>query len=66
VPQTSTTALTNATLPWALKLATLGAVGAAKSSVHLARGLNTFQGACVCAPVAEAHGLSYTALDQVL
>lgn len=66
VPQTSTIALTNATLPWALAIASLGVSAAAKGSVHLARGLNTLAGACVCAPVAAAHGLEYTALEKVL
>ncbi|MCA9651876.1 MAG: alanine dehydrogenase [Myxococcales bacterium] len=66
VPQTSTTALTNATLPWALALAGQGVEAAARGSVHLARGLNTYKGACVCAPVAEAHGLDYTPLGDLL
>jgi alanine dehydrogenase len=66
VPRTSTTALTNATLPWALALARQGVEQAARSSVHLARGLNTYKGACVCAPVAEAHGLEHTPLSQLL
>jgi alanine dehydrogenase len=66
VPQTSTIALTNATLPHALSIAAKGAVGAAKNSVHVARGINTIAGACVCEPVARAHSLSYTPLDQVL
>ncbi|MEM7153084.1 MAG: alanine dehydrogenase [Myxococcota bacterium] len=66
VPQTSTTALTNATLPWAVELANKGVVEAARSSVHLARGLNTHRGACVCAPVAEAHGLESVALETLL
>ncbi|MEX1369284.1 MAG: alanine dehydrogenase, partial [Nannocystaceae bacterium] len=66
VPQTSTTALTNATLPWAMALATEGVAGAARGSVHLARGLNTFKGVCVCAPVAAAHGLDYTPLSDLL
>jgi alanine dehydrogenase len=66
VPQTSTIALTNATLPHALAIANHGAVGAAKANVHLARGLNTIAGACVCEPVAEAHGLEFTPLQSVL
>lgn len=66
VPQTSTTALTNATLPHALTLARLGVEGAARASVHLARGLNTHRGACVCAPVAQAHGLPTTDLATLL
>ena len=66
VPQTSTIALTNATLPIALRIAGQGLTAAAKGSIHIARGINTLAGACVCAPVAEAHGLGYTPLDQVL
>jgi alanine dehydrogenase len=66
VPQTSTTALTNATLPHALTLAAIGAEAGARGSVHLARGVNTYRGACVCAPVAEAHGLEAVALADLL
>jgi alanine dehydrogenase len=66
VPQTSTTALTNATLPHALTLASIGPEQGARTSVHLARGLNTYKGACVCAPVAEAHGLTAVALSELL
>lgn len=66
VPKTSTIALTNATLPWARKIADGGPEAAARDSVHLARGLNTLKGACVCAPVAEAHGLPYTPLSELL
>ena len=66
VPKTSTIALTNATLPWALALARGGVQGAARSSIHLARGLNTLRGACVCAPVALAQGLPYTPLAELL
>jgi alanine dehydrogenase len=66
VPQTSTVALTNATLPHALAIAGSGLAAAARANVHIARGINTLGGACVCAPVAQAHGLDATELDQVL
>lgn len=66
VPKTATIALTNATLPWALRIASAGVAAAASGSVHLARGLNTLNGLCVCAPVAEAHGLKHTPLAEVL
>ncbi len=66
VPQTSTIALTNATIPHALAIANGGVAAAAKANVHLARGINTLAGACVCEPVARAHGLDYTALDRAL
>ena len=66
VPKTSTIALTNATLPGALAIAKAGPKAAAMASIHLARGLNTLEGACVCAPVAQAHGLPYTPLSDLL
>jgi alanine dehydrogenase len=66
VPQTSTTALTNATLPHALSIANGGLVAAAQASRHLARGINTFGGACVCKPVADAHDLPHTPLSEAL
>ncbi len=66
VPRTSTIALTNATLPAALTIAAAGAEAAARGSVHLASGLNTLQGECVCAPVAQSHGLTHTPLSDLL
>lgn len=66
VPQTSTIALTNATIPHAIAIANHGVAAAAKANVHLARGINTLAGATVCKPVADAHGLEYTPLDGAL
>jgi alanine dehydrogenase len=66
VPRTSTIALTNATLSYALMIAGSKLADAAKLSLHLAAGINTYAGACVCAPVAAAHGLPYTPLQAVL
>ncbi|MBV1857409.1 MAG: alanine dehydrogenase [Nannocystaceae bacterium] len=66
VPQTSTIALTNATIPHAIAIANRGVAAAAKANVHLARGINTLAGATVCKPVADAHGLEYAPLDSVL
>ncbi len=66
VPRTSTIALTNATIPYALQIADKGLVPALNGSVHLARGVNTFDGKCVCEPVAQAHGLDYTRLERAL
>ncbi|ONH30378.1 alanine dehydrogenase [Pseudofrankia asymbiotica] len=57
VPRTSTHALTNATLPYAVALADHGWRGAMRLDPALARGLNTHAGDVTCAPVAEAHGL---------
>lgn len=66
VPQTSTTGLTNATLPYALSIANQGLIKAAQGSEHLARGINTYGGACICKPVCDAHGLPYTPLSELL
>lgn len=62
VPRTSTVALTNATLPYAQAIATHGLRAAARANPGLAEGINTLGGACVCRPVAEAHGLPWEPL----
>ncbi|MDP9398768.1 MAG: alanine dehydrogenase [Actinomycetota bacterium] len=66
VPHTSTYALTNVTLPYVLELAELGWREALRRDPALARGLNTFDGAIVYGPVAEAHGATPRALEEVL
>lgn len=58
VPGTSTPALTNATLPYALAIADKGWQQALADDAALALGLNVQGGKVVYAPVAEAHGLS--------
>lgn len=59
VPKTSTYALTNVTLKYALDLANKGLEKAMKESKALARGLNTYNGKVAHKAVAEALGLSY-------
>ncbi|MEU4692226.1 alanine dehydrogenase [Actinoplanes sp. NPDC023714] len=66
VPHTSTYALTNVTLPYALELANLGWRDALRRDPALAAGLNTFDGQVVCEPVAEAHGMRPIPLTEVL
>jgi alanine dehydrogenase len=66
VPHTSTYALTNVTLPYAVELANLGWREALRANTSLAPGLHTHEGALTCRPVAEAHGLGWTPTDQVL
>ena len=66
VPITSTRALTNVTLPYVEELADLGTVGAVSANAELARGVNTIGGNLTYEAVAEAHGMEYTALDDVL
>ncbi len=59
VPRTSTLALTGATLPYALKIAKLGAEDACKADPALMKGLNTYNGHITFQAVAEAQGLPY-------
>jgi alanine dehydrogenase len=66
VPHTSTYALTNVTLPYAVELANLGWREAMRKDRALALGLNTFDGHITYGPVADAHGLAAVKLDEVL
>lgn len=66
VPYTSTYALTNVTLPYVLEIANLGWRPALRADAALAGGLHTHEGTLTCQPVAEAHGLSWTAAGQVI
>ncbi|MEO8887615.1 MAG: alanine dehydrogenase [Mucilaginibacter sp.] len=60
VPNTSTVALTNATLFYALQIANKGYVKAFKESVPLLKGLNTYKGLLTCKAVADACQLPFT------
>lgn len=60
VPRTSTFALTNATLPYTLQLAAMGAARAIRESAPLATAANTVAGKLTCKPVAEAFDLPFT------
>jgi alanine dehydrogenase len=66
VPHTSTYALTNVTLPYAVALADKGWQQAMRDDHSLALGLNTHAGSLTYAPVAEAHGMVPVSLDGVL
>jgi alanine dehydrogenase len=66
VPITSTKALTNATLPYVEAIADNGLVRAVSADPALARGVNVLDGKLTYQAVAEAHGLEYTPLDDVL
>ncbi|WP_018353219.1 alanine dehydrogenase [Longispora albida] len=66
VPHTSTYALTNVTLPYALDLANKGWKDALRSDRSLALGLNTHDGHITYGPVAEAHGTAHLTLEQIL
>ncbi|HQY56926.1 MAG: alanine dehydrogenase [Nitrospira sp.] len=60
VPHTSTRALTNATLPYVVRLASAGAENAIRSDPGLAKGVNVMNGKITCQGVADAHGLRFT------
>ena len=66
VPNTSTYALTNATLPYIVELANRGWRDALRRDAALAKGLNTHDGEVVYGPVAEAHGLRSRELESLL
>ncbi|WP_062438380.1 alanine dehydrogenase [Herbidospora daliensis] len=66
VANTSTYALTNATLPYAVKLADLGWKKALAADPALALGLNTHQGLVTNEPVAVAHQLPFTPVGEVI
>ena len=66
VPHTSTFALTNATLPYAVLLANLGWQGALASSAALRPGLNTHEGHITYEAVAQAFDLPWVRVDEVI
>ena len=66
VPITSTKALTNVTLPYVEAIAEHGLVGAVSRDPALARGVNVLDGRITYEAVAEAHGLDFTPLEDVL
>ena len=66
VPHTSTYALTNATLPYAMALAEKGLVEAIRSDPALAKGVNVHEGRVTNRPVAEAHGFGFTPLSDLV
>jgi alanine dehydrogenase len=66
VPNTSTMALTNATLRYGLAIADKGWTKAVTDDAALAKGVNVLDGKVVYKPVADAHGMEYTPLESLL
>lgn len=66
VPRTSTIALTNNTIPYALQIANKGYLKACLQDAALRSGLNTLEGHVVYEAVADAQGLPYTPVEDVL
>src|SRR5882762_8558700 len=66
VPRTSTFALTNATLPYALKLANKGFFEAIRTDAGLKAGVNTYAGHCTYEAVAASQEIPYTGIDALI
>ncbi len=66
VPRTSTIALTNTTMKYALSIARYGLEDACKKDKGLASGVNTYNGKCVNKNVAESVGIEYTELSSLI
>jgi alanine dehydrogenase len=66
VPRTSTYALNNATLPFALRIADLGWKAAMRADPQLKSGLNVCGGKVTCREVAEALGHAYADANEFL
>lgn len=66
VPRTSTYALTNVTLPFVQAITNLGFQEAVRRDPSFAKGVNVIQGRVTSKPVAEAHGLEYEPLENIL
>jgi alanine dehydrogenase len=66
VPRTSTYGLSNVTLPYAVRLANLGFAAAVAQDPTLAKGVNTYKGHVTYKAVAEAFGISFRPLSELL
>ena len=66
VSQTSTSALTNATLSYGLKIANMGLEAAVKADEYLLPGVNCYLGKLTCKEVADDFGMEYTDLKTML
>jgi len=66
VARTSTFALTNTTLPYALELANKGFLGAISDNRALARGVNTYKGKLTCRAVGESLAIESFELNEAI
>jgi alanine dehydrogenase len=66
VPRTSTYALTNVTIPYAVEIANRGLKEAIRVDAALALGVNVYEGSVTNARIAEAHGLGFTELAAII
>ncbi|MDE0989246.1 MAG: hypothetical protein OSA83_08450 [Pseudomonadales bacterium] len=58
--------MNNATLPFVLQLADKGAEAAMRVDPHLLHGLNVYQGKVTNRQVREAHGMAYSAAENII
>ena len=66
MPRTSTYALTNVTLEYALTIANYGFEEAVRRDSCLRPGVNTYAGRLTCEPVAESQGRAYQPLEELI
>jgi alanine dehydrogenase len=66
VPRTSTYALTNVTLPYALTIANKGVIQAVREDPSLKEGVNLYKGKLTSAAVAESQGKEHIPVDRLL
>ncbi len=66
VARTSTFALTNTTLPYAIRIANMGWKEAVRSDKSLQMGLNVVEGRLICQPVGEALGMACVPIESVV
>src|SRR5665213_517346 len=66
VPNTSTMGLTNATFPYVMRLAKMGAKAAIQADSGLQDGVNTYDGVLTCRPVAESQGKTWKPVSEVV
>ncbi|MEO6830098.1 MAG: alanine dehydrogenase [Acidobacteriaceae bacterium] len=66
VPNTSTLALTNATFPYVMRLAQMGAKAAIQADSGLRDGVNTYNGVLTCKAVAESQGTEWTEVGKLV
>ncbi len=66
VPNTSTLALTNATFPYVMRLAQMGARKAILADDGIRDGVNTYEGTLTCEPVAVSQKKSWKPVRELL
>ncbi len=64
--RTATQALNNVTHPWTMLIADKGLEGACRARNELLGGINVIAGKLTCPPVAAAHGMEATAIDELI